>query len=351
MILYWTMFLLPVMASMSPYRLDRLSRGVVMVMLGLALTVIIGLRDHVGHDWSNYMKMFERADSSDFNYVLTSVEPGYAFLNWASSRLGFGIYGVNAACAAVVVFGLFKFLDRQPNFWRGLAIATPVLIIAISMGATRQAVAIGFLMLAFNAFQDRKVIRYLLLVSVGVLFHRSMAVMYLPAWFINGRLSIWPLIIGGLVFFAASLMLRDAATYYQTSYVGTDIQASGALPRAALNVLAAGVFFFYRNKWMERYDDGPMYTIMAGVILLMAPAVFFAAAATDRLSMYLLPIQIGIFARLPNLVPFKFRVPVMVGIYFAFAVLMAVWLFFSPFAQISWVPYENLLWTGGTAGQ
>ena len=25
MILYWTMFLLPVMASMSPYRLDRLS--------------------------------------------------------------------------------------------------------------------------------------------------------------------------------------------------------------------------------------------------------------------------------------------------------------------------------------
>jgi hypothetical protein len=67
--------------------------------------------------------------------------------------------------------------------------------------------------------------------------------------------------------------------------------------------------------------------------------------------MYLLPIQIGIFARLPNLVPFKFRVPVMVAIYFAFALLMAVWLFFSPFAQISWVPYENLLWTGGTAGQ
>lgn len=350
MILYWTMFLLPIMASMSPYRLDRASRAVVMVLLGIVLTTIIGLRDHVGHDWNNYMKMFERADASDFYYVTSSVEPGYAFLNWASSRLGFGIYGVNAVCAAIMVFGLFNFLDRQPNFWRALAIATPVLVIAISMGATRQATAIGFLMLAFNAFQDRKLIRYLVLVTLGVIFHRSMAVFFLPAWFIHGRLQIWPLLIAGLVFFAASLFLRDAADYYQTSYVGTDIQASGALPRAALNVLAAAVFFFYRRKWMERYDDGPMFTIMAGVILLMAPAVLFAAAATDRMSMYLLPIQIAIFARLPNLVPPQYRTPVMLAVYAAFALLMGVWLFFSPFAQISWVPYENLLWTGGKAG-
>ena len=105
MILYWTMFLLPVMASLSPYRLDRLSRAVMMVLLGVVLTAVIGLRDHVGHDWNNYMNMFERADASDFFYVVTSVEPGYAFLNWASSRLGTGIYGVNAVCAAILVFG------------------------------------------------------------------------------------------------------------------------------------------------------------------------------------------------------------------------------------------------------
>jgi hypothetical protein len=350
MILYWTMFLLPAMASMSPYRLDRLSRAVVMALLGVALTTVIGLRDHVGHDWNNYMKMFERAAGSDFYYVISSVEPGYAFLNWASSRLGFGIYGVNAACAAIMVFGLFRFLDRQPNFWRTLAIATPVLLIGIAMGATRQATAIGFLMLAFNAFQDRKVLRYLAFVGLAVLFHRSSAVFLLPAWFIHGQLRIWPLVLGGLVFFGASLFLRDAATYYQTSYVGTDIQASGALPRAALNILAAGIFFFYRRKWMERYDDGPLYTIMAGVILLMAPAVLFAAAATDRMSMYLLPIQLAIFARLPNLVPLQFRTPVMLAVFAGFSILMGVWLFFSPFAQISWVPYENLLWTGGKAG-
>ena len=350
MILYWTMFLLPVMASVSPYRLDRMSRAIVMVLLGIVLTVIIGLRDHVGHDWNNYLNMFERADASDFYYVISSVEPGYAFLNWASSRLGTGIYGVNAVCAAILVFGLFKFLDRQPNFWRALAIATPVLMIGIAMGATRQATAIGFLMLAFNAFHDRRLIHYLLFVGAAVLFHRSSAVFFLPAWFIHGRLQIWPLVLGGLVFFAASLFLRDAATYYQTSYVGTDIQASGALPRAALNVLAAGLFFFYRRKWMERYDDGAMFTIMAGVILLMAPAVLFAAAATDRMSMYLLPIQVAIFARLPNLVPLQFRTPVMLGIFAGFTVLLFTWLMFSPFAQSSWVPYENLLWTGGKAG-
>ena len=75
MILYWTMFLLPMMASISPYRLDRLSRAVVLTLLGAVLVVIIGLRDHVGHDWNNYLLMFYRADAQDFYAVLTSVEP------------------------------------------------------------------------------------------------------------------------------------------------------------------------------------------------------------------------------------------------------------------------------------
>lgn len=347
MLLYWTMFLLPVMASMSPYRLDRLSRGFIMVVLGVILTTIIGLRDHIGHDWNNYMAMFERASASDFYYVLTSVEPAYAFLNWASSRLGLGIYGVNMVCAAIVVFGLFRFLERQPNFWRALALATPVLIIAISMGATRQAAAIGFLMLAYNAFQDRKLFSYLALIVAAVVFHRSSAVFFLPAWFIHGQLRIWPLVVGALVFFAASLLLKDAVPYYQTSYVGTGIESGGALPRAALNVLSAVLFFVYRRKWVERYDDGPLYTIMSGVILIMAPAVLFAAAATDRMSMYLLPIQIAIFARLPNLVPPNLRTPAILAIFAAFTLLMFVWLVFSPFAQVSWVPYNNFLWTGG----
>ena len=66
--------------------------------------------------------------------------------------------------------------------------------------------------------------------------------------------------------------------------------------------------------------------------------------------MYLLPIQVAIFARLPNLVPPQFRTPVILAVFAGFTVLLAVWLFFSPFAQVSWVPYENLLWTGGKAG-
>lgn len=351
MILYWAMFLVPMLASMSPYRLDRISRGFMMVLLGLSLTIIIGLRDHVGHDWSNYMRMFERADMQGFEFVLTSVEPGYALFNWASSRLGWGIFGVNAACAAIMVFCLFKFLDRQPNFWRTLALAMPILIIAISMGATRQATAIAFLMLAFNAFQDRKLFQYLVLVVLAVLFHRTAAVFFLPAWFINGQLRLWPLIVGGVVFFVAGVFfLQDAVPYYQESYLGTDIQASGALPRTILNVAAAASFFYFRKSWNQHYTDGTLYALLSGAIIVMAPTVFFASAAMDRMSMYFLPAQIAIFARLPDLAPARFKTPIALGVFGIYTVLLGVWLFFSPFAKLSWVPYENLLWTGGQAG-
>jgi hypothetical protein len=349
MIIYWTMFLLSALASVSPYRLDRTSRTLMLILLAITLAMIIGLRDHVGHDWNNYMVIYRKAQADTFYYVVTSVEPGYALFNWASSRIGWGIYGVNAACAVIFVAGMFPFLARQPNFWRTLAIATPVLIIGIAMGATRQATAIGLLMLAFNAFEDKKLFRYLAFVGLAVTFHRSSAVFFLPVFFMHGRLRIWPLVIAGLVFFVVSVfVLRDAVDYYQTSYIGSGIEAGGALPRTALNALAAVLFFISRKRWAQLYDDVPLYTIMSGVILLMAPAVLFAPAATDRMSMYLLPIQLAIFSRMPEVVPRNMRTPVIVALLAGFAVLLAIWLFFSPFAQISWVPYRNYIWTGGT---
>lgn len=350
MLIYWAMFLLPIMASLSPYRLDRTSRTIVVTLLSLMLILIIGLRDHIGYDWNNYLAMLARAELGDFQSVFESVEPGYAFTNWASSRLGWNIYGVNFFCAIIFVGGLFPFLLRQPNFWRSLAFAVPVLIIVIGMGATRQAAAIGFLALAYNAFKDRKLVSYLVCVGLAVLFHRSSAVFFLPAWFIHGQLRLWPLVVGGLVFFAASIFLRDAASYYQTSYLNNDLEAGGALPRAAVNILAAGLFFVYRRRWLERYEDGQLYTIMAGVILLMTPAVLFAPAAADRMGMYLLPIQIAIFARLPSVVGSNLRGAVTAASIAGFTLLLGIWLFFSPFAQAAWVPYQNYIWTGGVAG-
>ncbi len=343
---YWFMFLTPALTSISPYRVDRVSRFIILGLTALVLIMLIGLRDHVGHDWSNYLKMFYRDEARDFVGAATSVEPAYALLNWLSSRLGWEVYGTNFVCAVILVGGLFAFCRQQPNFWRTLAMSVPVMIIGIGMGATRQATAIGLLMFAFNAFADRKLIRYLIFVTLAVLFHRTAAVFFLPAWFIHNRFSILPLVIGGLTFFVVSnFFLKDAMSYYSDSYVGADIVASGALPRIAMNVAAAGAFFYFRRRWNELYDDGHLYTLMSGVTILMSLAVFQAPAATDRMSMYLLPVQVAIFSRLPELFDRSRRTPITLAVFGLYTGVLFVWLNFSYFAKTSWLPYHNLLWS------
>ena len=346
MVIYWLMFLLPALASTSPYRLDRTSRVLAMALIGIIVWMLVGLRDHVGHDWNNYLNIFYRSESNDFVDSVLETEPGYSLFNWLSSQLGWGIWGVNAFCSVITTWGLFAFCARQPNFWRTLALAVPVLIIGVTMGATRQGVAVGFLMLAYNAFQDKKLFRYLALVVLAVLFHRTAAIFLLPAWFIHGRLRMWPLIIGGAAFFLIGIFfLKEAVPYYQNSYVENDIVSSGALPRTALNVAAAATFLTFRKTWSEKFEDGNFYTLMAGIILLMSGAVFFAPTAADRMSMYLLPIQVAIFARLPDVVSPRLRTQAAIAVIVAYGAVLFTWLNFSFFAQASWIPYGNVIWS------
>lgn len=346
MLIYWSLFLIPALAAASPYRLDRASQRLIITVVGIILVVLIGLRDQVGHDWGNYIKIFNRLQAMNIFTAIGETEPGYAVLNVISAQLGWGVYGVNFVCGAIFVSGFIAFLRRQPNFWLTLSLSVPVLVIGIAMGGTRQATALGFLMFAFNAFQDRKLIRFIVFILLGVLFHRSVAAFLIFAFFIGGRLSLWPLIAGGVVFFLLGVfVLRDAVNYYQDSYVGTDIVATGALPRIALSAVAAGIFIYIRKQWHAWFDDGVLYTLAALTIFLMTLGVFNAQAATDRMLMYLLPIQVAIFSRAPLFLrqPMSRRLAA-VGAFVLYGAVLFVWLNFSSFAQKSWLPYRNILW-------
>lgn len=346
MLIYWSMFLIPALAASSPYRLDRRSQLVIISLVGVVLALLIGLRDEVGHDWNNYIKIYNRLEGFRITDALLETEPAYAVLNVFFAEIGWGIYGVNFVCATIFVAGLLAFCRRQPDFWLTLSLAMPVLVIGIAMGGTRQATAIGLLMLAFNAFQDKKLFSYIGLIIVAVLFHRSVAPFLLFAFFIGGRLRLWPLIAAGLVFFLLGVfVLRDAVNYYQDSYVGADIVATGAVPRIALSAMAAAIFLYVRKQWNAWFDDGVLYTLAALTIFLMTLGVFNAQAATDRMLMYLLPIQVAIFARAPMFLrQVMSRRLAAFGAFALYATVLFVWLNFSSFAQKSWLPYRNIIW-------
>ncbi|WP_345967760.1 EpsG family protein, partial [Pseudothermotoga sp.] len=113
------------------------------------LLIFIGLRHEVGGDWFAYLRWYQNVESRGLSFSLESFilsDWGYNFLNWLVSKLRLGIYGVNTACAFIFLLGLFSFLDylgSDRDFYLGLLISYPYLIMVVANGYTRQSVAIG----------------------------------------------------------------------------------------------------------------------------------------------------------------------------------------------------------------
>ena len=77
--------------------------------------------------------------------------------------------------------------------------------------------------------------------------------------------------------------------------------------------------------------------------MIAALFVQVAPTATDRISLYFLPIQIAVFAKLPTLVQNRgFSQLCTVGIVFGYALVLFVWLNFALNAN-DWIPYGNLI--------
>jgi hypothetical protein len=341
MMSYWTAFLLPVLGGLSPLRPDRTTRAVLYVLAFLALTLFIGGRDVVGCDWDTYVVHYYTASDQTFFQALEQGYPAYSLLNWLAARLGFDVHAVNTVCAAIFSFGLLAFARRQPRPWLFLAAAMPYLIIVLAMGFTRQATALGLLMLAFNAFVDQKLIRFLVLVGLAGLFHSSAVALAPMAMFMRrGRISPW--FIGGAasVFLAVSI-LSNTLDRYVYSYVQQSYEAEGALYRLPLHAAAAATVLLFRKRWFARFEDGRLYVILAFAALLTFPFAFFLPVMADRMSMYLLPFQVAVAARAPDLLPPRHRPLVIMGIVLAYGLSLYVWLKYANHASC-WLPYSSV---------
>ena len=57
-----------------------------------------------------------------------------------------------------------------------------MLVVVVAMGFTRQAAAIGFLMLAFAAFSEKSLVRFLIFVALATTFHKTAVIAQRRRW-------------------------------------------------------------------------------------------------------------------------------------------------------------------------
>jgi len=348
---YWLMFIVPVLAGLSPWKAKGALPRVQWFLYGLFLLVIIGLRHEVGGDWSNYIENFTYLQKTIFTDLITvqtlSTDVGYVILYWFSLQYLNGIYATNLMCAAIFVAGLLRLCKNMPIPWLALSIAIPYLVVVVSMGYTRQAVSIGFIMWGLIDLMNGKAARFYVMIMLGTLFHKT-ALFMLPVGFLYGNsirnfkdLLLFTMFFG--IAFVAFLADRFASMlqYYVTDTQG--MESSGAFIRVMMNVVSALVFLYFRKTWAQRYGDAGLWVIFSVFSLFMLPLTTVISTTVDRMALYFLPMQIVIMSRVPLLIKTVYNRTLFILIVLLFYIgALFVWLNFGQHSR-AWLPYQNIL--------
>ena len=341
MLTYWLLFWLPLLGVVAPWRMVN-SQGRMMFLLACAvLTIFMGLRHEVGGDWYNYLPWFNYIATLDFAEATTYKDPGYVVVNWLVAKLGGEIYEVNLFCAVIMMAGTFRFCRSLPNPWLALLVAVPYMLIVVGMGYTRQAVAIGLAMFGLVSLGRGRTIPFVACIGIGALFH-STAVLLIPiAGLANTRRPIWTALWVAAASVAAYFVLLQSETEsLWQNYVTLEMQSYGAIERVLMNVVAAIPLLAFRKQLLDEPQARRLWIILSLLALACLPLVFFASTAVDRLALYLLPLQLFVFSRLPTLAStMATRTYIVIGIVVYYAWVQLVWLNYAV-QRSYWVPYH-----------
>ncbi|MGX1100512.1 EpsG family protein [Amorphus sp. MBR-141] len=349
MLPYWIFFLVPAALAIGERPTDWRTRrqGFGWLVFGLFLSSIIGLRFQVGGDWNSYLAHLERASYQSLWEALGSSDPGYVLLNWIAAQLGLGISSVNFVCGVLFAVGLIAFARRQPRPWLAITVAMPYLVIIVAMGYTRQAVAISFVMGGLVSLSSGRLRSFVIWMLFAAMFHRT-AIVLVPIGVLasssRGRIwsAFWLGLVGVGLFF--TFLSDDVDTLVQ-GYIDAEYQSQGAFIRLAMNILPAIIFLLLRKSFVENLAELRLWTYLAlaGVLLFASYFVVPSSTAIDRIGLYVIPIQMFVLSRLPDIMNAHVKSRVSVALIVVYCGLVQlVWLVFAKTA-FAWLPYRMSL--------
>lgn len=309
------------------------------------LFLFVGLRWEVGCDWPNYLRHYALGDSISYDSDLVLMNPGHWYLIRLLRDLGLSYVWLNIAYSAIFFAGLHVLARRQPDPLAFMVLCFPILIINMPMAAIRQAAAIGFFALACVAFFDRRTLAYVAWILLGSTFHSSILIFLLIGPFINGRFNRQNILIGTVLAMpiAYALLQTGAAELAENRYIGTEIEASGAVFRLGI-LLVSGTFFLYvlGPAWRRQFpDDYELAVIGAWLMVGFFSLLFLSSVIGDRFGYYLIPIQAMIFARIPYLHLGKLRNFYVVSPYVMLTFVFVFWTQFSEQFNYCYLPYQS----------
>lgn len=339
-------FIVPI-AAMAALSSSRRPDPVPWALAFLAIVVFVGLRHHVGMDWNNYLIMIRRANDGDFWNAFNTAEPGYAILLWISGQSGWGVYGAYFIGTVIFAAGVLKYSKTTPAPWMALLVAIPFPTIIVAMAAARQAVAMGILFWLVAVWEKSSLLKRITIVLLASMFHSS-AIVFTLFIFLDMKSHPTVKLLGAVVGGAGAfyfLQISGRADYYDNVYVSgqtSATQSSGAIYHVILNGGPALMAFIIGGQGRRLLIPNELHRNMAIAAVALIPLSFVVSAASGRLTLYLFPVSMWVFAALADIFVRSDRIIVRSFQSVFFIGLLAFWLNFGNSA-IAHKEYQNAL--------
>lgn len=314
------------------------------------MAVFTGFRYEIGCDYNTYKIHFDMQNPHELFENINLIDPLYWILIDLLSYMGLWYEILNIITAIVFFFGLYLFAKSFKNPIAILAFSFPVMIIALPMSATRQALAAGILMAGFKFLMERKYVLYAAITVIASQFHSSALVFLglLPVVSFGGTLLSWivasPILIFGLLRAVGTAEFEIA----NERYIISSNDAAGAIYRTFL-LFPVGIYYhvYMKRIWaIEMPHSFPLINAMSYLLIALFPLAFFYPTIADRYSQYFFIVSAIIISKMPYIADLRQKNDN------AFVVFMLMFsVFFVSWSALSWQiqecynPYE--IWLFG----
>ena len=186
---YFLQFFPPVFGKLIGNKDIKRVNKIIIFTFFSAFLLLLAFRDRsVGVDLKNYYIYFQKYSLYDFKDLLyhiktpgkNDLEAGYIILNWLISRLtdNFNYFlGIIAIISVVPVAALYY--QNSEHAYLSTILFTTIGIFPMFFSGLRQILAVSVGILAYSAAKNKKIIRFVLLVFLATLFHRTAFVLIL----------------------------------------------------------------------------------------------------------------------------------------------------------------------------
>ncbi|WP_448579499.1 EpsG family protein [Thermaurantiacus sp.] len=344
--IYVTVYAALILFRLALVGQPKLARQVYPIILSL-LFLFSAFRFEVGCDWSGYLKQWEIQQDSSFRDALDASEPLWWAVMEIVHSLGLPYPWVNVVSSAMFFAGAHSLARRQPDRLSFLILLYPVLILQMPMSGIRQGVAIGIMCVAYGAFIDRRLVKYVALTLLAAGFHSSALILLLLAPLVRGELSLGRLLlalplalVGGAV-----LLTGEIAAVAAERYLNSGVEAGGGIYRVGILTISGLLYLILmRKRWARDFPRDAKLALIGSLIMVAAlPIVVVSSVIGDRIAYYMIPLQAMIFARIPFLFKGKIRLILASGPYLGLGALLSYWVYASFIYVICYREYRSWL--------